>query len=78
MFLGAGIARETAMSVLLMPRSLVCFADAAYADHLHGIDEVRHWQAASFTACVVCGLSSFERPPSPTNNFAPVPLSLLG
>ena len=59
--LGAGIAPEAAMSVLLMPRSLVCFADGAYADHLHGIDEVRHWQAASSTACIICGFSSVGR-----------------
>lgn len=47
----AGIAADAAASVLLMPRSLVVFAGAAYTEHLHGIDEVRLPRERSFMVC---------------------------
>ena len=37
---GGPAAQQPVLSVLLMPRSLVVFADEAYTDCLHGIDEV--------------------------------------
>ncbi|KAK9839233.1 hypothetical protein WJX81_003012 [Elliptochloris bilobata] len=48
--ISGGIAAEAAASVLLMPRSLVAFAGAAYSDHLHGIEEV---EAEAIDASIV-------------------------
>eukprot|EP00803_Ostreobium_quekettii_P000807 evm.model.scf_1767.1 EVM.evm.TU.scf_1767.1 scf_1767:4100-6108(+) len=61
---GGSRSLDPEMSVLLMPRSLLVFLDDAYADCLHGIDEVVEDRLdPSICNLAVCGMETGMRLP---------------